>query len=206
VREQHESGGLKKDLSYFLDMMDGSVKQMRHITDDILSMQRVENMLHNEVDVVDLSQLTAMRLGNHRHQAEQERLALSLTVAPAIAVRADPVFLGEAISNFISNAIKYTPAGGQIAVRLNQTETCARLEVEDTGVGIPAKQHGKLFQPFSRVRTRETMAIEGTGLGLYLVKQIVEGYGGRTYFESEEGKGSIFGFELPLASEGVTAG
>ena len=113
-------------------------------------------------------------------------------------MRGDPVQLYEAASNLINNGIKYTPEGGSVTVRLYATDKSAVFEVEDTGIGVPEEFRTGLFKPFYRVKTNETKDIDGTGLGLYLVKGIVERHGGQMRFQTEHGKGSIFGFELPL--------
>ena len=105
--------------------------------------------------------------------------------------------LREAVTNLISNAIKYTPPGGTVRVRLYTETDQIAFAVTDTGVGIPAEMQAKLFHPFYRVRTRETVKIEGTGLGLYLVKGIVERHSGSMFLQSEYGTGSTFGFRLP---------
>jgi two-component system phosphate regulon sensor histidine kinase PhoR len=103
------------------------------------------------------------------------------------------------VDNLIGNAIKYTPENGAVTVRLSSEAGGIIFEVEDTGFGIPADRQARLFQPFYRVKTAETRRVEGTGLGLHLVKNIVERHHGRIRFHSEYGKGSVFGFELPPA-------
>ncbi len=122
--------------------------------------------------------------------------------AESLSVHGVSTELHEAIANLIGNAIKYTPDGGKIEARLQRDGDWAVLEVEDTGYGIPDDQQSDLFQPFRRIKTRETFAIEGTGLGLYLVKKIADRHNGSVYFRSQQGKGSTFGLRLPLAKSG----
>jgi len=109
----------------------------------------------------------------------------------------DDALLQEAATNLISNAIKYTPAGGEISIRLEYDGDAAIFEVSDTGFGVPQAMQPRLFEPFYRAKTRDTANIEGTGLGLHLVKSIIERHGGRVIFRSEEGAGSTFGFQIP---------
>jgi signal transduction histidine kinase len=107
------------------------------------------------------------------------------------------VQLYEAMTNFISNAIKYTPREGRVQVSLTGGAERVVFEVTDTGFGIPDDMQARMFQPFYRAQTRETKEIEGTGLGLHLTKNIIERHGGEIIFRSVYGQGSTFGFWLP---------
>jgi signal transduction histidine kinase len=103
--------------------------------------------------------------------------------------------------NLINNAIKYTPPAGRVDVHLRLDANNAIFEVKDNGYGVPEEQQARLFEPFYRVRTNETKKIEGTGLGLHLVKNIVDRHNGRMIFSSVYGEGSTFGFTLPAAKD-----
>jgi signal transduction histidine kinase len=114
-------------------------------------------------------------------------------------VIADPERLRQVVINLTMNAVKYSPEGGSITVRCRERGTQhVVVEVLDHGLGIPQDQISKLFQKFARVRTEKHLSISGTGLGLYICRLIVEGHGGQVWVESEVGKGSTFGFVLPL--------
>jgi signal transduction histidine kinase len=114
---------------------------------------------------------------------------------------ADRDRLRQVLTNLTINAVKYSPNGGSITVRARERGAdLISIEVIDHGLGIPQDQIGKLFQKFQRVRTDEHMAIQGTGLGLYICRLIVEGHGGQIWVESELGKGSTFGIVLPRDS------
>jgi signal transduction histidine kinase len=113
-------------------------------------------------------------------------------------VWADPDRLRQVLANLVSNAVKYSPAGDAIVVRVRERGAQhIVIEVVDHGIGIPADQVGKLFQKFARVRTDDHLKVSGTGLGLYICRLIVEGHGGQIWVESEPGKGSTFGMALP---------
>jgi signal transduction histidine kinase len=103
----------------------------------------------------------------------------------------------QVIMNFIDNAIYYT-AQGEVRVTLEQSAGMVRLEVRDTGIGVPEAAKKKLFSKFFRADNAQTVRPDGTGLGLYLAKRVVEDQGGTIIFSSVEGKGSTFGFELPI--------
>jgi len=114
-------------------------------------------------------------------------------------VLGDIVQLREALENLISNAIKYTPAGGTVTVRVRRQSEHILFQVEDSGYGIPEADQTRLFQAFYRVHTDETYRIGGTGLGLHLVKNIIDRHAGEVVFKSVYQKGSMFGFFLPIA-------
>jgi signal transduction histidine kinase len=107
----------------------------------------------------------------------------------------------QVLLNLIGNAIKYTPDGGRIQVCVRQTDDKVVFEVEDNGLGIPKAAQAKLFQRFYRVKMKGTEDIEGTGLGLSLVKAIVEQHQGTIEVDSEEGRGSVFRVQLPALAE-----
>lgn len=182
----------------FLQEISKAVYRMERMIRDILSLERIEAYAAGQQEDVCLKTLVQVAFEERHMQAQQknQHYTLALSAAP-VFVRGDGVQLREALENLIGNAIKYTAQEGCVSVRLTDA---GRFEVEDTGYGIPDAQQELLFAPFFRVRTRETHEIEGTGLGLHLVKRIVERHGGVMIFRSEYGKGSTFGFELSVMS------
>ncbi len=117
---------------------------------------------------------------------------------------ADPDRLRQVLNNLTTNAVKYSPEGGSILVRCRQRGSeHVVIEVVDHGLGIPEDQVGRLFQKFSRVRSDPHMAVQGTGLGLYICRLLIEGMGGQIWVESEVGRGSTFGFVLPIDARAV---
>ena len=105
------------------------------------------------------------------------------------------------VRNLVSNALKFTRAGGTVQVQTGKSGEFAWVKVKDTGVGIPEEDLGKLFRVDSYFTSRGTGKEEGTGLGLLLCKECVEKNGGNISVESEPGKGSTFSFSVPLARE-----
>jgi PAS domain S-box-containing protein len=184
----------------FLDVIEQAARRILKITGDILSLERIEQTAAT-MQPVELCQLVEDVFSLHQEQARYKSLRYELVLSPDAAptVNGDPAQLREAMSNLIVNAIKYTPVGGRVSVRLSQVTFRARFEVEDTGYGIPANLQANVFQPFFRAETEETHKIEGSGLGLHLVKNIVERHHGQMLFHSEYGQGSTFGFELTLS-------
>jgi len=128
-----------------------------------------------------------------------EHSILMDTPAAFPRITADPDRLRQVLTNLITNAVKYSPQGGSITIRCRERGSQhVVVEVVDPGMGIPSDQIARLFQKFQRVRTDEHLQVPGTGLGLYICRLIVEGHGGQIWVESEIGKGSTFGFVLPI--------
>jgi two-component system sensor histidine kinase SenX3 len=102
------------------------------------------------------------------------------------------------VANLVSNAVKYTPPGGRIDVRMAHRDGSVEWVVRDNGMGIPPAAHGRLFEKFFRADNAVATETEGTGLGLHLVRLIVEQTGGHVRVESEEGRGATFAFVVPV--------
>lgn len=186
-----------------LTTIDQSVARMKKITNDILSLERIEELAaHPLHETIQLQLLVTQAYIDFERQASEKGVLFTLEDGDrSIKVRGDTAQLNEVIANLVGNALKYTPVGGKVWIGLRAEDNRAILEVRDTGFGIPESQQERLFQPFFRAKTAETRAIEGTGLGLHLVKNIIERHGGQMRFHSVYGKGSTFGFELPLAEK-----
>ena len=182
----------------FITSIDGAAQKMQKIINDILSLQRIEaSMDDKRCDEIDLVELVSEIFAGNKARAGEKSQDFTLDVPEArITVCVDTAQMREAIDNLIGNAIKYTPDGGKVSVRVTASGG-AVFEVEDTGFGIPEDQQGRLFQPFFRASNAKASQIEGTGLGLHLVKNIIERQGGKMHFHSTLGKGSLFGFSLP---------
>ena len=116
------------------------------------------------------------------------------------AISADAERVRQVLVNLVENAIKYSPDGGRVSVVLATAGERLRISVVDEGLGIPASEHGRIFEKFYRVDPNLTRGVGGTGLGLYICREIVRRMDGRLWVESEAGRGSTFAFELPLAA------
>src|SRR5438552_3600109 len=126
-----------------------------------------------------------------------------LTSSEYLVVDVDPRRMEQVLSNLLGNAIKYSPAGGAIEITLQEdgeTKT-ALLSIRDAGIGIPTDQQARIFGRFERADNGRAHGIGGTGLGLYLCREIVERHEGRIWFESIEGEGSTFFIALPILND-----
>lgn len=133
-----------------------------------------------------------------RHLGLSKRLRIKVEEGnPHVEAIIDPARMEKVLINLLTNAIKYTPAGGTITVRWTDSESDTSIEVEDTGVGIPAEDLPKIFDRFHQVRSNATNKNQGVGIGLALVKELVEEHKGKIEVESEMGKGTLFRIRLP---------
>ena len=150
-----------------------------------------------EVDVADMVKNVVTEM---RDLAEQHRHSLTVEVADDLPrVRGIGLLLREAVANYVTNAIKYTPDGGRITVRAVAAPPNVRIEVADSGIGIAPEDRDRLFTEFVRIRRKDTGLgrVDGSGLGLTIVKRVVQSHGGTVSVASEPGQGSTFRLELP---------
>ncbi len=193
---------LPPDQSKYLDRIEYSLDEMGQIVEDILSLERIEAR-HRTAEPIIWCQLLERATVHLSADAETKGLKLEISCEPGLpSIGGDPVQLSQAVSNLVSNAIKYTPAGGHISVQAYAKDyggqPTVAIEVQDSGLGIPAELQAMLFQPFYRAKQSGTESISGIGLGLTIVKAAIERHGGTVYFDSEPGEGSLFGFRIPV--------
>jgi signal transduction histidine kinase len=190
---------LSEEHRNFVEVIDRNARRLLGLVGDLLFIARIDaGGLQLEVDVVDLEGLARECVEAQRPRAEQAGLSLELTSEEVAPMHGDRARLGQLLDNLVSNAIKFTPTGGRVDVRLCQADGTALLEVADTGIGIPDDEQGRLFERFFRSSTATESAIQGTGLGLAISKAIAEAHGGTISAESQEGVGTTFRVELPL--------
>ena len=129
-----------------------------------------------------------------------ERIELELTMPRRVPnVRADPGQLRQVVANLVENAVKYSPEGGRVRIALELEDRSLRISVSDEGIGIPAAEQRRIFEKFYRVDPNMERGIGGTGLGLYISRELVRRVGGRISVDSAPGRGSTFTVEVPLA-------
>jgi CheY-like chemotaxis protein len=174
---------------------------MTHLIDDLLDVSRIShNALHLRKEQVDLASVVrhAVEAVEPLVAASNHRLDVQVP-AESIFLHADPTRLSQVVSNLLNNAVKYTDVGGRICLTVERTGSDVSISVRDTGIGIPAEMLGKVFELFSQVDRSLERARGGLGIGLTLVKQLVELHDGRVEARSEgPGRGSEFIVRLPV--------
>ncbi len=179
-----------------------STDRLIGMVNDLLELSRIERgklqIVNQDVDLADLTRGVVSEITPLLKEKEQ---TLGIEVADSLPhIWADPHLLREVILNLASNAMKYTPRGGTIMIYMRCSDSRMHWEIRDTGIGIPETDMEKLFEKFYRAGNALAVETEGTGLGLYLVRLIIERLGGKVWCESEEGIGSKFRFHLPLVA------
>ena len=186
---------------YMQRILEG-IEQMNGLVGDLLDLRRVESDvgIRQEPCRLGLVMVEAVEAIRARANAKDVELRLEPSEGSPTVI-GDRTLLRQSVSNLVDNAVKYTPSGGVVSVGLDITEDTATIRVSDTGIGIAPADQVRLFEKFYRIKRRETGSIQGTGLGLALVRSIVERHGGRVWVESVLNEGSTFFIQLPLPPE-----
>ncbi len=199
-----EEGELSDDVHRFLDVAERNSHRLLRLVSDLLFIAQVESgKLNLDLCPVDLSRLVRECVETALPRAAEKKIELTVEADDPCPLRGDPTRLGQVLDNLVSNALKFTPDGGTIRVRVVPDGAGAVIEVEDSGLGIPAAELDRLFERFFRTSTVTHLAIQGTGLGLPITKAIVEAHGGTIEVESEEGVGTTFRAKLPAGEAAV---
>ncbi len=167
------------------------------LVSNFVEMDRIDSgRLTLEREAVDVPALIEKVLRRHRPMAASKEVTLNLDLQSETAEAfADRAYLERVITNLISNAIKFTPSGGELTVHVSVDGDQVRIKFEDTGCGVSADECKSIFDKYSRAKTTKT--IDGTGLGLYIARSVLEAHGGSIELKSEVGVGSIFDVTLP---------
>lgn len=189
----------------FLSIIHNESARLTALINDFLDLQRIESgqQIYNFEDVDILPVLQEALAVFQREESPHSFSSVTPDSLPLVSVDVDRI--RQVLTNLIANAVKYSPQGGAITVRAVSEPDKIVVSVIDQGVGISPEARAKLFRKFFRVDNRETRSIGGTGLGLALVKDLIEAHGGNVWVESEPGQGSTFSFSLPLATSRCTA-
>jgi two-component system sensor histidine kinase BaeS len=184
-----------------LEGMQSEVRRLQRLLSDLVQLRdRLSERFTLDRRPTALSTWLPQTLSPWREAAQQKGLVWQVFLAPDLpTLEVDPDRLGQALGNLLSNAVRYTPAGGTVSVSADSNGDAVRISVSDSGVGIAPEEQAHVFEPFYRVQEGRRFP-QGMGLGLTIARDIVRAHGGRLEMESTPGQGSRFTIRLPLPS------
>src|SRR5688572_5617496 len=194
-------GELTGEQRNMVTMMERNTQNLIELVNDLLDASKLESgTMRLDLSTIELRGLTDELREQMQPLAAEKEIELTEEVpADLPQLRADRAKLRRVLVNLISNALKFTPRGGRVSVSAAPEGSLVRVSVTDTGVGIPPDDLRDIFDKYAQARSRATRSEKGTGLGLYITRQLVELHGGHIEVRSEVGKGSTFSFTIPTA-------
>jgi len=194
-------GKITKEQRDFLEKTYSSNERMINLINDLLNVARIEEGRYlYKLSPSKIEEIVQDIINSYLEEIKRKKIQFSFQKPkeklPTVEVDKEKIIL--AIQNVIDNAIRYTPKGGRVTVSLKRANMKIELSVKDTGVGIPKDQQDRVFSKFFRAANVIRLETEGSGLGLFIAKNIIEAHGGKVWFESEENKGTTFYFTLPV--------
>jgi two-component system phosphate regulon sensor histidine kinase PhoR len=186
----------------FLTRIQRQSERLSLLVTDLLTLARLESAeALLEAAPLDLRDIVRSSAANFRASAEERQVSVRVDVPDEpVRIQGDGDALTLLTNNLVDNALKYTPAGGDVQLRLHAADGLAVLDVRDTGIGIAPEHHDRIFERFYRVDKARSRELGGTGLGLSIVKHVCRGHGGSVVVESAPARGSTFRVSLPLAA------
>lgn len=185
-----------------LETVNSEVQRLSRLVDAILKLSRLENRsTPMKQEPLDVGDLIGSIISTHEAFVSESGLKLVYEVERGVRVRGDADMIRQATANLISNAVRYTPEGGTITVSVSRNEGMCAIAVRDTGIGLSPDEAKMVFSRFWRADAGRTRERGGLGIGLSVVKEIVDRHNGRVLVEGEKGKGACFTILLPLYSE-----
>lgn len=187
----------------YLQKANRNVLRMIALINDFLSVSKLEMGTFTTVTTaVNLSEFLTSVIAEHQHLIQEKNITIHTSFEPAtLRIQTDENLFHIITSNILSNAVKYTRENASISVSYTQAKNNFTLEITDSGIGIPAHEIDNLFKKFFRATNAQTLRTEGTGLGLYIVKESVKNLGGTITVQSTENVGTTFSITLPIKSD-----
>ena len=175
------------------------VDKLRLLADALMNVSRLETgMISLQKEKVNLSDLLVRAVNGIYDKSMKKNIAIETSDFKDLNLNLDPKWTAEAIMNVLDNALKYSPEHSKISIHVQPLYSFVRVEITDCGIGIEKSEQNKIFRRFYRGTTPEVKNSEGSGIGLYLTRRILEEQGGTISVKSEPGKGAAFILQLPL--------
>ena len=187
-----------------LETVNGEVQRLSRMVNALLKLSRIENRSNPmKKEVLNVGDLVAGIIGTHEAYVQDSGLLLSFEADPDVYVKGDADMIRQATANLLSNAVRYTPEGGSITVRVRGGEIMASISVEDTGIGLTPEEAKMVFSRFWRADAGRNRESGGLGIGLSIVKEIVNRHGGWVQVEGKKGEGARFTIHIPRYTDAV---
>lgn len=179
--------------------VDSEVMRLSRLVDQLLKLSRLENRSNpTKQEIIDVGEVVAGIIATHEAYVRESGLTLKYRADANVLIMGDPDLIRQATANLISNAVRYTDEGGHITVRVRRGETMASIAVQDTGIGLTPEEARMVFQRFWRANDSRDRESGGLGVGLTVVKEIVERHNGWVQVEGRKGEGACFTIHIPL--------
>jgi signal transduction histidine kinase len=193
-----DDGNLTEDQRGYLEVVDHNADRLLQLVDDLLFVAQLESgQLAVRRGKLDLATVARQVVAEAQPRAVANGIELTCDADAAVPLEADKGRMFRIVANLVSNAIKFTPSGGDVRVSVSRADGVVSLEVVDTGIGVGAEDQERIFERFFRTSTVAEQHFPGTGLGLYITRAIVEAHGGSITVSSESGEGASFSVALP---------
>jgi len=196
-------GKISKDQKDLLGKTFQTNERMIKLVNDLLNVSKIEEGRYlYQPKTIDMERLIKQICASSQEMTEKKKIDLAVEIdgnKDKKTIKADEEKITLAIKNLLDNAISYTEEKGKVTIKLSKEKDKIHVSVSDTGVGIPAKQQDRVFSKFFRGSNVVKMETDGTGLGLFIAKNIIEAHGGTISFKSKEGEGTTFFIVLPVA-------
>lgn len=197
-------GKLTEEQKSFIEKTYKANERMIHLINDLLDVTRIEEGRYlYKLTFSDMEPILQFVISSFKEETDKKGIQLEFKrpKEKTLKIAVDVEKIRLAIQNLLDNAVRYTPCGGKITIALAGKQKEIEISITDTGVGIPADQRGRVFGRFFRGANVLKIDTEGTGLGLFIAKNIIEAHKGKIWFESEEGRGTTFYITFPVEKE-----